>query len=157
MIKDPPQRYAKINDYISRGAYPSISSFEWLRQRGYRHLVYIGTGMPGRVEILKIKESNLTFNHVPLAQINVPGGDVFDPNDIKRIFKVLNEIGEGRRIYMFDDDGVSAVGFISALMRLNQGWSQMAAVEEMTWLAAGDIDGLTISSIRRQIVDYIKG
>jgi len=152
MIIDPPQRFIRVREDLSRGTYPSLSAMTWLKEQGHRHLVYVGTGMPGRSEVSKIKELSFTFTHVPLAQVNIPGEEVFDNEDVQRVIKVLNNIGSGRSIYLFDDDGISAVGFVTALLRIDQGWSTYAALEELTWLAGTDIDNLTLASIRHQLI-----
>jgi single-stranded DNA-specific DHH superfamily exonuclease len=152
----PPQKFILLDENFARGAYPSPSSMRWVKSKGFRNFVYIGMGFPGRVEARTAKESGLSFIHIPIPILNNPGGIYFDDDSIAAAYKKVNhELKEGKRVFLFDDDGFSATGIMTALFRRDQGWSPINILEEFEWLSQNATDQLILSSIRLQIYNLV--
>jgi hypothetical protein len=152
----PPQKFLLLSDNLARGAYPSPDSMRWLKEQGFRNLIYVGVGFPGRVEARLAKEMALSFTHVPIPVLNKPGGDYFDSSALECAFKILKEnVSSGKAVYFFDDDGCSAVGLITSLIRKEQSWPAASILEEFDWQSQNTGDGLMLSSLKTQIFNTI--
>ena len=152
MRPTPPQKFLLLNEDLSRGAYPSPGAMRWLKDQGFRNLIYVGVGFPGRVEARLAKEMALSFTHVPVPIVNHPDGSYFDPDAIECAYKLLQESADdGKGVYFFDDDGFSAVGFMTALFRKDHGWPTSSILEEFDWHSQNCADSIVLSSLKTQI------
>ena len=149
----PPQRFLRVTENVSRGAYPSLLSIKWLKDQGYRTFIYVGEGFPGREEARLVKELGISLQHIPISKINLPGSDFVDEEQLMNAHRIVNQ--QNGNVYIFDDDGVSSVGALSALLRFDSGWSPQSSCEEFSWLASTSMDSLDSSTLRNQLYNIL--
>tara|TARA_Y100000592_G_C5401052_1_gene283117 strand:+ start:200 stop:664 length:465 start_codon:yes stop_codon:yes gene_type:complete len=152
-MKMPPQRFLKVTENVSRGSYPSLMSIKWLKDQGYRTFIYVGEGFPGREEARLVKELGISLQHVPISKINLPGSDFVDEDQLMNAHRIVNH--QNGNVYIFDDDGVSSVGALSALLRFDAGWPAQSCCEEFSWLSSTSMDSLDASTLRNQLFNIL--
>ena len=132
----PPLRFSYHSPTIVRSMYPNIAGARFITEQGFRKFVSIGVGFPGTSERFAAKDSKLTLTHFPLdvsAAVEMSPDSAHQSRCVDQVTRIIDHVlrqGDGSKIYLYDDDGYSAVGIVCAVLRRIEGWDTFSALDE---------------------------
>jgi len=133
----PPFRFARVEDGLFRGAYPSLKNFRFLRRLHLRTIVSLLPSAPSDdlKEFCLHENIRLIFIHVEKFEENV----TFTPQLLARIVTIL---GDQHNLPLFIHclDGGHNTGLVIMALRLLQGWNMSVIFTEFCrYVKTGEI------------------
>jgi len=140
----PPLKFSYHSPTIVRSMYPNIAGAKFITELGFRKFVSLGVGFPGVSERFAAKDSKLVLTHFPVEvsstlPVNLDSAhQARCVEQVSRIIDYVAEQEEGSKIYLYDDDGYSAVGVVCAVLRRIEGWNTFSALDECFQFSPGN-------------------
>ncbi|GJD11099.1 Putative tyrosine-protein phosphatase OCA1 [Galdieria sulphuraria] len=133
----PPFRFARVEDGLFRGAYPSLKNFRFLKRLHLRTIVSLLPCAPSEdlKEFCLHENIRLIFIHVEKFEENV----TFTPQLVAKIVTIL---GDRNKLPLFIHclDGGHNTGLVVMTLRLLQGWNMSVIFTEFCrYVKTGEI------------------